>query len=111
MPSTFAREEQHVSTTDENVAHEEMLQRLLQQLLSSDDLDELCADAGLPVFIDRDGQPVYVREAALYDDAAVMTLNRGLVIRLSDGSEFQLTIVTSRHPDRPAQVRPPGTVA
>ncbi|MFI6163068.1 hypothetical protein ACIA59_24340 [Micromonospora haikouensis] len=38
-----------------------------------------------------------------------MTLNRGVVIRLSDGSEFQLSIVTSRHPDSPVQVRPPRT--
>jgi len=31
-----------------------------------------------------------------YEDAGVMTYNKGLVITLPDGSEFQLTIVQSR---------------
>ncbi|MBF9134732.1 hypothetical protein I0C86_38250 [Plantactinospora sp. S1510] len=98
-------------STDEDTDQEELLQRLLQHFLSSDDLNELCADAGLPVLIDSNGQPVYVREAVSYDDAGVMTLNRGVVIRLSDGGELQLTIVTSRHPVSPVQIRPPGTRA
>ena len=31
-----------------------------------------------------------------FEDAGVMTYNKGLVISLPDGSEFQLTIVQSR---------------
>lgn len=31
-----------------------------------------------------------------FEDAGVMTYNKGLVIRTPDGSEFQLTIVRSR---------------
>ena len=31
-----------------------------------------------------------------FEEAGVMTYNRGLVISLPDGSEFQLTIVQSR---------------
>ncbi len=31
-----------------------------------------------------------------YEEAGVMTYNKGLVITLPDGSEFQLTIVQSR---------------
>ena len=31
-----------------------------------------------------------------FEDAGVMTYNKGLVITLPDGSEFQLTIVQSR---------------
>ena len=31
-----------------------------------------------------------------YEQAGVMTYNKGLVIELPDGSEFQLTIVRSR---------------
>ena len=31
-----------------------------------------------------------------FEDAGVLTNNRGLVIRMSDGAEFQLTIVRSR---------------
>jgi hypothetical protein len=94
---------------DEDADHEHLLERLLRHLLSSDDLDALCADAGLPVLIDSNGQPVYMRDAASYVDAGVMTLNHGVAIRLSDGSEFQLTIVTSRRPDSPVRARLPGT--
>ena len=32
----------------------------------------------------------------IYSEAGVMTYNKGLVITLPDGSEFQLTIVQSR---------------
>lgn len=31
-----------------------------------------------------------------FEDAGVMTQNSGLVLRMADGSEFQLTIVKSR---------------
>ena len=31
-----------------------------------------------------------------FEDAGIMTYNKGLVISLPDGSEFQLTIVQSR---------------
>ncbi len=31
-----------------------------------------------------------------FEDAGVMTYNKGLVLELPDGSEFQLTIVQSR---------------
>jgi hypothetical protein len=43
---------------------------------------------------DLDGQKVtYVRSFA---DMEIMTNNKGLVIELEDGSEFQLTIVRSK---------------
>jgi len=31
-----------------------------------------------------------------YDDAGILTMNKGLVIEMPDGSEFQITIVKSR---------------
>lgn len=34
--------------------------------------------------------------AETFEEAGVMTMNRGLVIRLKDGCEYQLTIVQSR---------------
>lgn len=39
---------------------------------------------------------VWIDSAATFADEGVMTLNKGLVVRLSDGSEFQLSIVRSR---------------
>ena len=31
-----------------------------------------------------------------YEDAGVLTYNKGLVLRMADGSEFQITIIQSR---------------
>lgn len=39
---------------------------------------------------------VWIDSAATFAEHGVMTLNKGLVVRLSDGSEFQLSIVRSR---------------
>jgi hypothetical protein len=39
---------------------------------------------------------VWIDSAATFADDGVMTLNKGLVVRLSDGTQFQLTIVRSR---------------
>ena len=37
-----------------------------------------------------------VRSVMTYDEAGMLTRNNGLVVRTSDGSEFQITIVQSR---------------
>jgi hypothetical protein len=37
-----------------------------------------------------------VRRIETFEDAGVLTRNAGLVIRMRDGSEFQVTIVRSR---------------
>jgi len=31
--------------------------------------------------------------ASTYEDAGVMTMNKGLIVEMSDGSEFQMTII------------------
>jgi hypothetical protein len=40
-----------------------------------------------------------VSEVRSFEEAGVLTYNRGVVVRLADGSEFQLTIVRSRQAD------------
>jgi hypothetical protein len=82
----------------EDFDHEELLQALVQHLLATDDLDELCADAGLPVLVDADGRPVRVTAARSYRDAGVLTMNCGVWLELSDGSAFGLTVTVSRRP-------------
>jgi len=37
-----------------------------------------------------------VLSTSTFDDAGVMTYNKGLVVRMEDGSEFQLTVVRSK---------------
>lgn len=46
---------------------------------------------------DWDGEPI--RQVRSFADLDVMTDNKGLVIKLANGSEFQLTIVKTRYND------------
>ena len=48
--------------------------------------------------LDRVGAPddVAVESATTFEEAGVLTTNKGLVLRMEDGSEYQLTIVRSR---------------
>jgi len=39
-----------------------------------------------------------VRDAVSYQDAGILTNNAGLVVRMDDGSEYQITVVRSRGP-------------
>jgi hypothetical protein len=63
------------------------------------DLTDFCEDAGLLAFRDADGHQVTVSAAHTYYDAGVLTSDRGVVLDLCDGSQFQLTvrIPRSRH--------------
>ena len=42
--------------------------------------------------------PDGVRDAVPFDEAGVLTNNAGLVVRMDDGSEYQITVVRSRGP-------------
>ncbi|MGQ5263348.1 hypothetical protein ACTWLT_21690 [Micromonospora sp. ZYX-F-536] len=88
-------------------AHEEILQALVLQLLTSDELDQLCDDADLPQLTagDGDGQPVHITSARTYRDAQVLTLDRGVWLELSDGSVFGLTVQVSRRPTTEVTLR------
>lgn len=54
---------------------------------------ESVADGG-DAAVDWDGRPI--SEVRSYVDEGVLTNNKGLVIRLENGSEFQITIVKSK---------------
>ena len=45
----------------------------------------------------EDGDPIIeqLHSAASFEDRGIMTRNRGVVFRMKDGSEFQITIVKS----------------
>jgi hypothetical protein len=91
----------HDDDLDETFAefgHEEILQAVVRHLLTTDDLDELCADADLPVLVEDAGRPVRITSARTYRDAGVLTMDRGVWLELSDGSAFGLTVTVSRRP-------------
>ena len=47
-------------------------------------------------YLNEDGECIKIKDVRTFDIAGLMTKDRGLVVRLADGSEFQLTIVRSR---------------
>ncbi len=89
--------------------HEEILQAVVRHVLTADDLDQLCDDAGIPALVDACGQPVTITDAHTYRDAGVLTLDRGVLVELSDGSQFGLTISVSRRPSGEVTLRPAST--
>jgi hypothetical protein len=46
----------------------------------------------------EDGDPIIEQldSAASFEDRGIMTHNRGVVFRMKDGSEFQITVVKSK---------------
>jgi hypothetical protein len=80
--------------------HEQTLQTVLQHLLTLEggDLEHLCEAADVPALVDSDGQPVYIRSARSYHDAEILTLDKGVWIELSDGSQFGFTITVGHRP-------------
>lgn len=49
-------------------------------------------DVLLATILDED----LARRACTFEDAGIMTTDRGLVLTMADGTEFQVTIVRSR---------------
>jgi len=46
--------------------------------------------------VDEDGNGVRVTDVETFEEAGLLTRAHGLVLRMGDGSEFQITIVRSR---------------
>lgn len=65
-----------------------VLEAALFQLLLLDEADEILSEHA--------GDDASVHEVETFEDARVLTRDRGLVITLSSGEVFQLTIVQSR---------------
>lgn len=79
---------------------EETFQNWLEQYLNDietilengvDDIDDID-----PIDYDEEGEGIYPESVRTFDSVMMLTDNKGLVVTLSDGSEFQLTIVKSK---------------
>jgi hypothetical protein len=68
---------------------QDALHMLFDELSYMDEDDR--AETGLGIWEDLEDARVYT-----FEQAGVLTMNKGLVLSLADGSEFQLTIVRSR---------------
>ena len=62
---------------------------ILLQTISDNNFADEDGDTLLPILTGSDN----ISEVRSFDDEGMLTSNKGLVIKLKDGSEFQLTIV------------------
>ena len=63
-------------------------------------LQRMLGDAEPEAFGVEEDDVNYMREVTTYDEAGVLTRNKGLVVRLETGDEFQVTIVQSVRANR-----------
>ena len=82
--------------------HERLVEAALALLLTEappyDLLLRAAEEANVEDLVDDEDTSTQVASALTFEDAGVLTSNRGVVLALTDGSEFQITIVQSRHP-------------
>lgn len=58
-------------------------------------LQAMIEESGIAIY-DENDEGVAVKSVRTYRDAGLLTNNKGLVLTLTDGSEFQLQIVRSK---------------
>ncbi|SCL43440.1 hypothetical protein [Micromonospora aurantiaca (nom. illeg.)] len=74
------------------LSYEEILERALMVAVEGLDLEMAAESAGDEPLTDDDNEPVEVREIQTLADAGFMTRDNGVVIRLTDGREYTLTL-------------------
>jgi len=77
------------------ISDQELQDALLAVLIGEADPTEPLLEAG-DNGESGEGSPVLLDSVISFAEAGVLTYNAGLVLGLSDGAEFQLTIVRSR---------------
>jgi hypothetical protein len=63
--------------------------------IMQDVLLEIIGD-GETDYLNEDGECIEIADVRTFEFAGLMTRDKGLVVKLKDGTEFQLTIVKSR---------------
>ncbi|MFD0787255.1 hypothetical protein ACFQZ8_25420 [Micromonospora azadirachtae] len=74
------------------LSYEEILERALMVAMEGLDLEMAAESAGDEPLTDDDNEPVEVREIQTLADAGFMTRDNGVVIRLTDGRQYTLTL-------------------
>lgn len=81
---------------DEELGHEHILEQVLMHLLSRPDLlDVVCEEATIATLVGEDGWPVAVTGVRPAQEE-LLTDRRGVVVDLSDGSNFAVLIEVLR---------------
>jgi hypothetical protein len=79
---------------------QDKLMTLMDNLIDAKDEVEGDDDDSTLADIARDMVDTFhqIVRAKSFDDAMLLTSNEGVILNADDGSEFQITIVQSRHP-------------
>lgn len=80
--------------------HQDVIEQALLSAMQEADLELAAGEIGghLAVLHDAEGAPVEIDEVLTLSSAGFMTSNSGVVLRLSDGSEFTVEIKAYRAP-------------
>ncbi|MBM0230303.1 hypothetical protein [Micromonospora sp. ATA51] len=74
------------------LSYEEILERALRAAAEEIDLEIVAEEAGEEPLTEEDGSPVEINEVVTLADGGFMTTDKGIVLRLSDGSQFTVEI-------------------
>lgn len=77
---------------------EELLEQGLIEAIREMDLEHMAEEAGTEPLTDRDGETVDVDDVDALAARGFLTNDKGVWVRLSDGSEYQISIVAYRAP-------------
>jgi hypothetical protein len=80
------------------MGHEELLAEALKTALADVSLEDLTEDLDEEPLVDADGDHVEIETVDTLADAGFMTSDKGVVVRLTDGSEFTVSITAYRPP-------------
>ncbi len=69
--------------------HEQLIESNLQFILSGSDIVFYSDDGG------GDGETT-VKDVSTFEQAGILSDNRGVVLKMTDGTEFQISIVQSK---------------
>ncbi|MBC9005796.1 hypothetical protein [Micromonospora aurantiaca (nom. illeg.)] len=74
------------------LSYEEILERALLAVAEEIDLEMVAEEAGEEPLTEDDGAAVEINEVLSLEAGGFMTTDRGIVLRLSDGSQFTVEI-------------------
>ncbi|SCG15552.1 hypothetical protein GA0070610_1786 [Micromonospora echinofusca] len=74
------------------LSYEEILERALRVAVEDLDLETAAESIGDEPLVDNDDEPVEVREVQTLAGAGFMTRDNGVVLRLTDGREYTVTL-------------------
>ena len=78
--------------------HREILEGILESVLGTIDLEVAAKEAGYDVMVDAEGRPITMKDVQFLANWRPPRNTCGVFLRLSDGSEFTVSLDAHRMP-------------